>query len=62
MRTYRGGVRGELYAAAETNSKFSGLRAPATKDTCKERSSDSDDLFVCTLALSIAARFPLGSI
>jgi hypothetical protein len=29
------------------------LPAPATKDTCRERSSDSGDLFVCTVAPSI---------
>src|SRR5205814_735627 len=45
------------------NPKVAGSNpAPATKDTCRERSSDSGDLFVCTVAPSIAARFPLHSI
>ena len=37
------------YAAAHANSKFSGLH-PATKDTCREKVSDSGDLFVWTMA------------
>jgi hypothetical protein len=42
------GQAGSAYAAVQEYAKFSGLHAPATNDTCKERSSDSGDLFVCT--------------
>jgi hypothetical protein len=36
------------YAVPLHSCKYRWLRAPATKDTCKERSSDSDDLFAPT--------------
>ena len=35
---------------------------PRNQDTCRKRSSDSDDLFVCTVAPSIAAKLPRNSI
>jgi len=41
-------------------SKSRRLRAPATKDTCRERSSDSDDLFVFWAAVNIAPRIRIG--
>ena len=34
------------------------LRAPATKDTSRERSSDSGDLFVCTVAPEHGRQIP----
>jgi hypothetical protein len=49
------------HAAPLHSCKYRWLHAPATKDTCDERSSDSGDLFVCTVAPSMAAR-PLNSI
>ena len=50
------------HAAVQENSKFSGLRAPATIDTCSERSPVSGDLLLCAVAPSIAARLPVNSI
>jgi hypothetical protein len=51
-----------LVARWAHNPKVAGSNpAPATNDICKERSSDSDGLFVCTVAPSIAARLPLSS-
>ncbi len=45
------------------NPKVAGSNpAPATKDTCRERSSDSDDFFVFMVAPSMAARSPFNSI
>src|SRR5687767_15113181 len=41
------------------NPKVAGSNpAPATITTCRERSSDSDGLFLCTVAPSIAAKLP----
>ena len=34
------------------------IASPATKDTCRERSSDSDDLFVCTVAPALPPGCP----
>ncbi len=55
-------VRRGVQAAPLHSCKYRRLRAPATKDTCRERSSESDDLFVCTVAPSIAARLLRSSI
>lgn len=49
------------YAAPLHSCKCRRLHAPATKVTCRKRSSDSDGLFLCTVAPSTAARLPLSS-
>ena len=50
------------YAAVHENSTFSGSHGPATITTCSERSPVSGGLWLCTVAPSIAARFPFRSI
>ena len=54
------------YAAVQENSKFSGLRAPATTILAargrRAEGAKADDLFVCWAAARIAARGPFSSI
>jgi hypothetical protein len=57
-----GTVYNGVHAAPLHSCKYRWLHAPATKDTCRQRSSDCDDLFVCTVAPGIAAKFPRSSI
>jgi hypothetical protein len=51
-----------LHAAPLHSCKYRWLHAPATIDTCSERSPVSGDLFAFVAALNIAARFPRRSI
>ena len=52
--------RAPSYAAAQENSKFSGLRAPATNLIWTKRSPEFGDLLLSLAAVFISAREPFA--